>query len=112
VVIEHLASEEMRAIHPELDDVDWVELLDRGPQGLISGALWDLGPDFDKAMDLPEARIALLRGVRPFMSFVNPAGTQLYVRVMNDRGGWGTPIPIDLEVAGANFMENNPNFND
>ena len=110
VVSEWLASPQMREAYPELDNIDFIELLPRATQEAISGALWGLGPDFDQGMELQDARISALRGLRNYRAFTTPDGKVLKVRVFNEHGQEGEPIVIDLQSAGAYFMQTNPNF--
>ena len=90
VVLSWLASPQMQArgAHPGLGNVGFVE---------------QLFP-FLGELSMADSNAALRRGVRPFRSYVGGNG-ELYIEYTTQDGNVGETIRIDLEAAGAYYME-------
>ncbi len=89
VVMEWLASPEMKAVHEGIGEV---------------GVLEQIIP-FAGELGMSDAAAALRRGVRPFKMYVTPTG-QLVAQITSQDGNVGDNIFINLEAAGINYMKN------
>ncbi len=104
IIVEWLASPAMQAEHPGMGDVGWTELFMGGVQDALTH-IPVFGIDWTRGLAERDAEASLARGVRPFRSYVDASGNNLFIEWLDQDGNSSPPVRIDLIAAGRLYLK-------
>lgn len=99
-----MQSDAFQLANPGISSESWVEAFPRSVQEGISGGLFGIIGNLALGMSREDASRAAARGVRPYQVQRTADGRNMFITYLMDNGDWSSPIPFDMEAAGAYYM--------